>query len=295
MRTPLPGGVRLAVAAALFAASALGLTAAPAAAAEHRPGPADVPRRYLALGDSLAAGYQTTPDGGRVVGRGYAQDIARVLGERAAARHRPFDFTDLGCPGETTGTMANGGCPWPHPWTDSQLAAAERFLREHRKDRVLVTIDIGANDVNRCASGGTIDLPCALQGIATAGRGLSDILGRLRAAAGPHTRIVGMNLYDPFLAAWLTGEQGRATAAMSLPLSHALNAAIGIADAAHGVPTADVARAFDTDELRPVPFNGAQVPLNVARIMQWTNMARGDIHANDAGYQVIADTFLAKL
>ncbi|WP_030275311.1 SGNH/GDSL hydrolase family protein [Streptomyces sp. NRRL B-24484] len=295
MRSPLPGGVRLAVAAALFTATALGLTAAPAAAAEHRPVPADVPRWYLALGDSLAAGYQTTPDGGRVVGRGYAQDIARVLGERAAARHRPFDFTDLGCPGETTGTMANGGCPWPHPWTDSQLAAAERFLREHRKDRVLVTIDIGANDVNRCASGGTIDLPCALQGIATAGRGLSDILGRLQAAAGPRTRIVGMNLYDPFLAAWLTGEQGRATAAMSLPLSHALNAAIGIADAAHGVPTADVARAFDTDELRPVPFNGTRVPLNVARIMQWTNMARGDIHANDAGYQVIADTFLARL
>ncbi|MEV8093055.1 SGNH/GDSL hydrolase family protein [Kitasatospora sp. NPDC085879] len=297
MRTPLPGGVRLAVAAVLFTASALGLTAAPAAAATAgaRPVPADVPRYYLALGDSLAAGYQSTPDGGHVVGRGYAQDIARTLAERAAARHKAFDFTDLGCPGETTGTMANGGCPYPHPWADSQLAAAERFLRGHRGDKVLVTLDIGANDVNRCAAGGSIDLPCALQGIATAGHGLSDILGRLRAAAGPRTRIVGMNLYDPFLAAWLTGDQGKATAALSLPLSHALNAAIGIADAAHGVPTADVARAFDTDALRTVPFGGGQVPLNVARIMQWTNMARGDIHANDAGYQVIADTFLARL
>ncbi|WP_431682307.1 SGNH/GDSL hydrolase family protein [Kitasatospora sp. KL5] len=297
MRTPLPKGVRLAVAAVLFTASALGLTAAPAAAAQSgsRPVPADVPRWYLALGDSLAAGYQSTPDGGHVVGRGYAQDIARTLGERAAARGKAFGFTDLGCPGETTGTMANGGCRYPHPYADSQLAAAVRFLREHRNDRVLVTLDIGANDVNRCAAGGTIDVPCALSGIATAGRGLSDILSQLRAAAGPRTRIIGMNLYDPFLAAWLTGEQGRATAAASLPLSHALNAVIGIADAAHGVPTADVARAFDTDSLRMVPFGGGRVPLNVARIMQWTNMARGDIHANDAGYQVIADTFLARL
>ncbi len=57
-----------------------------------------------------------------------------------------------------------------------------------------------------------------------------------------------------------------------------------------------MAGAFDTTSFAPlVPLGGQQVPLNVARIMQWTNMARGDIHANDAGYQVIADQFLAKL
>ncbi|WP_405010254.1 SGNH/GDSL hydrolase family protein [Kitasatospora sp. NBC_01539] len=292
MRTLMPGRSRLAVAAALLAVTVLGLGTAPATAAST--GRDDVPRHYLALGDSLAAGYQSTPDGGHVVGRGYAQDIARTLADRAAARGRAFDFTDLGCPGETTGTMAGGGCPYPHPYADSQLAAAVRFLREHRDERVLVTLDIGANDVNRCAAGGSIDVPCTLAGIATAGRGLSGILDRLREAAGPRTRIIGMNLYDPFLAAWPTGEQGRATALASVPLSNALNAVIALADAAHGVPTADVARAFGTNTFLPmVPLGDTKVPANVARILQWTAMARGDIHANDTGYQVIADTFLA--
>ncbi|MFD9129857.1 SGNH/GDSL hydrolase family protein [Kitasatospora sp. NPDC059571] len=295
MRPLLSRRARLAAVTAVFAASALGLSAGPAAAAPSSP-TSEIPRYYLALGDSLAAGYQSTPDGGHVVGRGYAQDIARTLGERAAAKKRAFDFTDLGCPGETTGTMAGGGCPYPHPYPDSQLAAAVRFLREHRTDRVLVTLDIGANDVDRCAAGGSIDLPCAVNGVAQVGRGLSTVLAQLREAAGPRTRIIGMNLYDPFLAAWMTGEQGRTTAALSVPLAAALNATIGAVDAAYGVPTADVAGAFATYSALPtVPLGGQQVPLNVARILQWTNMARGDIHANDTGYQVIADTFLARL
>ncbi len=125
---------------------------------------------------------------------------------------------------------------------------------------------------------------------------LGTILRQLKAAAGPHTRIIGMNLYDPFLAVWMTGAQGRVQATLSVPLADLLNATITLTDALHGVPTADVGQAFDTNSFLPlVPLGGQQVPLNVARIMQWTNMARGDIHANDTGYQVIADTFLAKI
>ncbi|MFD8595739.1 SGNH/GDSL hydrolase family protein [Kitasatospora sp. NPDC059646] len=284
---------RTLVAAALAALTLTGAAAVPASAAQggqHRTA------YYLAVGDSLAAGYQSTPGGGHVVGRGYAQDLARTLGERAARDHRPFEFTDLGCPGETTGTMANGGCPYPHSFGGSQLEAAVAYLEAHRKDEVLVTIDIGANDVQRCAAGGSLDLPCALNGIEQVRTGLDRILGALREAAGPHTRIVGMNLYDPFLAAWMTGDQGRAMATASVPLAGALNSVIEAVDARHRVPTADVAGAFATTSFAPlVPLGGQQVPLNVARIMQWTNMARGDIHANDAGYQVIADQFLAKL
>ncbi|QKW23733.1 SGNH/GDSL hydrolase family protein [Kitasatospora sp. NA04385] len=300
---------RTLVAAALTALALAAAGAVPAAAqdAAHGPGghgpgghgrPDDRGRTayYLALGDSLAAGYQSTPDGGHVVGRGYAQDLARTLGSRAARGHRPFEFTDLGCPGETTGTMADGGCPYPHSFTGSQLAAAVSYLKAHRKDEVLVTIDIGANDVQRCASGGSLDLPCAVNGIEQVRTGLDRILGELRAAAGPRTRIVGMNLYDPFLAAWVTGEQGRELATASVRLSGSLNDAIEGVDARHHVPTADVAGAFATGSFEPtVPLGDQQVPLNVARILQWTNMARGDIHANDAGYQVIADAFLAKL
>ncbi|RKE17104.1 SGNH/GDSL hydrolase family protein [Streptomyces sp. TLI_171] len=290
------------VAAALAALTLAGAGAVPASATQGGPGGhggQGGPHRaayYLALGDSLAAGYQSTPTGGHVVGRGYAQDLARTLGDRAAAEGRPFEFTDLGCPGETTGSMENGGCPYPHAFSGSQLAAAVAWLKAHRKDEALVTIDIGANDVQRCAAGGSLDLPCALNGIDQVRGGLDRILSELQDAAGPHTRIVGMNLYDPFLAAWTTGEQGRAMATASVPLADALNTVIGAVDARHRVPTADVAGAFATDSFLPqVPLGGQQVPLNVARILQWTNMARGDIHANDAGYQVIADAFLAKL
>jgi len=291
MRSRLLRHARLTVVAALLAAATLVGFSAPASAAD-----ASTPRYYLALGDSLAAGYQSLPGGGHVTGRGYAQDIARTLGARAAASGRAFDFVDLGCPGESTTTMIGGGCPYPHPYAGAQLAEAVDFLRHHHGQRVVVTLDIGANDVNGCLAGGNVDLPCALAGIGKVGKGLGTILDQLRAAAGPHTRIVGMNLYDPFLAAWLTGDQGKTLATMSVPLADALNATIGLADAVHGVPTADVAGAFSTNDFFPlVPLNGQQVPLNVARVMQWTNMARGDIHANDAGYQVIADTFLAKL
>jgi len=294
LRPALP---RRALITAILTASVLGLTAvAPASAASavsNRNHPAT---HYLALGDSLAAGYQSLPGGGHVVGRGYAQDLARTLGERARAAGESFEFTDLGCPGESTGSMIDGGCRYPHPYAGSQLAEAVSYLKAHRKDRVVVTVDIGANDVDVCAAGGSLDLPCALNGIDSVRTGLDRILTELQAAAGPHTRIVGMNLYDPFLAAWMTGDQGKAMAVASVPLADALNTTIGTVDTAHRVPTADVAGAFSTNAFLPlVPLGGRLVPLNVARIMQWTNMARCDIHANDAGYQVIADTFLAEL
>ncbi|MFB7664964.1 SGNH/GDSL hydrolase family protein [Kitasatospora sp. NPDC056138] len=289
--------LRLALPAAALAAATLFGAGGPASAATGAaPSRSATPTYYLALGDSLAAGYQSLPDGGHVTGRGYAQDIARTLGARASASGLPFDFVDLGCPGETTGTMIDGGCPYPHPYADPQLSAAVDFLRGHHGDRVLVTLDIGANDVDGCLTGGKVDVPCALTGVGTAARGLDVILDRLKEAAGPHTRILGMNLYDPFLAAWLTDSQGRAQAALSVALVNVLNAAIGATDAAHGVPTVDVAGAFATDSFLPlVPWNGRRLPLNVARVMQWTNMARGDIHADDTGYQAIADAFLARI
>ncbi|PYC76390.1 SGNH/GDSL hydrolase family protein [Streptomyces tateyamensis] len=285
--------LRAAATVGLLGATLLGAGASPASAA---PDHARHTRYYLALGDSLAAGYQTLPGGGSEVGHGYAQDLARTLQARAAAAHRGFSFTDLGCPGETTGSMLGGGCPYPHPFPGSQLDAAVAFLKAHHKDDLLVTLDIGANNVDGCAAGGSLDAACAVKGIATAGKDLSTILDRLRAAAGPHTRIVGMNLYDPFLAAWMTGPQGKVLAGLSVPLADSLNATLGLVDAAHGIPTADVAKAFSTNAFLPlVPVAGQQVPLNVARIMSWTNMSRGDIHANDTGYQVIADAFLAKI
>ncbi|MGC0316604.1 SGNH/GDSL hydrolase family protein [Kitasatospora acidiphila] len=281
--------LRAATGVAVLGAALLGLAAGPASANEAKH------TYYLALGDSLAAGYQTLPGGGNEVGHGYAQDIARTLEQRATAAGRDFSFTDLGCPGETTASMLNGGCPYPHTFQGAQIDAAVSYLKAHHGDDLVVTLDIGANNVDGCAEGGSLNAGCAATGIATAGRDLGTILNRLKAAAGPHTRFVGMNLYDPFLAAWMTGDQGKVLATVSVPLADTLNAALEFQDWAHGVPTADVAGAFSTNSFLPlVDLSGQQVPLNVARIMEWTNMSRGDIHANDTGYQVMADAFLAK-
>ena len=50
----------------------------------------------------------------------------------------------LGCPGETTGSMVDGGsCRYQG---GSQPAAAVSFLRAHRGHVSLITLDIGAND-----------------------------------------------------------------------------------------------------------------------------------------------------
>src|SRR5262249_5545645 len=70
---------------------------------------------YLALGDSLAAGYQPNAKTGvgYLSGKGYADDLAYAL---RAANHR-LDYVNLGCPGETTTSMLDGGCPWPEKYT----------------------------------------------------------------------------------------------------------------------------------------------------------------------------------
>src|SRR5437763_9644375 len=58
---------------------------------------------YLALGDSLAYGYQ--PDGDIV--HGYADDFYTDL-----QPHGTMSLTNLACPGETSGTFIHGGCPY---------------------------------------------------------------------------------------------------------------------------------------------------------------------------------------
>jgi hypothetical protein len=95
----------------------------------------------------------------------------------------------LGCETEeTTASMINGGqCTYangPSP-NGAQLAEAEAFLRAHRGSTVLVTIDIGANDLGRCIdrANGVIDLACVGTAFTDAPSKLARILAGLRAAA----------------------------------------------------------------------------------------------------------------
>jgi lysophospholipase L1-like esterase len=253
------------------------------------------PRYYLALGDSLAAGVQPASDGPAARNRsGYAGRLAGLL-----RRHlHLLRVVRLGCAGETTGTMIDGGiCRYR---AGSQLAAAVSLLRAHRRHVALVTMDIGANDPNSCVLQGSLAaLPRCLAARATATlRNLSTILSALRLAAGPRVLIVGMTYYVPELAEWLAGRAGAVVAVISERLVTGYNRLLTREYRRHGARVADVFGAFRSADFGDrVRLRGhGLLPGNVAAICRLTWMCspptRGpDEHANDAGYAVIARAF----
>jgi lysophospholipase L1-like esterase len=246
------------------------------------------PHYYVALGDSLSRGYMP---GVGDSDQGYADDLFATL----QARDPSLQLVKLGCSGETTGTMINGGkCTDRYPVGTSQLSVAEQFLRDHRGQVTYLTLDIGANDVDGCASGGSIDPTCVTKGTFTIVQNLDTILAGLTAASGRLPRSIGMNYYDPFLQQWLTGPQGQVVAAASVTLLEGINTAESAEYVLYGWRVADVATAFhslDFINKRPAPPFG-MLPQNVAYICNYTFMcSQQNIHANVAGYQLIADAF----
>jgi lysophospholipase L1-like esterase len=292
-----------------------GLPAASAAPAAGRPAAAATrpqtqsarharPVYYVALGDSLAQGVQpATPPlpPGVTLGQsietnaGYANDLYAHYKQTFG---RALRLVKLGCPGETSTSMLTGAdspCGYPR---GSQLAAALAFISAHRPQVKLITIDIGANDIDGCATATGISQSCVTTAFAAVTHNLPLILGALRKAAGRNTVIAGMNLYDPFLAEYLTGPAGQQTAAASVGLDESFNQLLGQSDRAFGVRTADVQDAFSTaNSTTTVPLPGVgTVPLNVARICEWTWMCAAppvgpNIHANPTGYRHIAAAF----
>jgi hypothetical protein len=116
-----------------------------------------------------------------------------------------------------------------------------------------------------------------------------------RLASGPHVPIIGMNYYNPFLAAFLAGAPELALE--SAEKLAAFNGLLGAIYRFFRMPVADVAEAFRSDDFTPVPVPGlGDIPTNVLVICQLTYMcdpAVGpNIHANTMGYAVIAEAFL---
>jgi len=157
---------------------------------------------YVSVGDSQAAGVQPIGDPDNLYRTldGYSEQLLAIGRERLPK----LSLIKLGCPGETTATMIGGGiCSYPH---GSQLDEAVSFLHAHRNHVAFVTIDLGANDFP-CN-----EVRCVPAGIASIRANVPGILAVLREAAGPDVPIVGATLYNPFLAAWLLGPEGRAYA-----------------------------------------------------------------------------------
>jgi lysophospholipase L1-like esterase len=236
---------------------------------------------YLALGDSLAAGV------GSADGKGYVADLYKMASKQALKKHVELVLENLSCSGATTESMINGpGCDYA---SGTQIGDADAFLEAHFEQVALVTIDIGANDVDGCTSGTTINESCVQTGLGAISSNLPVLLASLHGASD--APIVGMSYYDPFLAAWRLGPSGETLAQQSVGLLDDLNSILsndyGASD------TADVAGAFRSSDFSPGGrYQAVAVPVNVGRICHWTLMCwEEDIHANDAGHARIAKAF----
>ena len=170
-------------------------------------------RYYVSVGTSLSVGIQPDENGvNQRTNEGYADQLFDII----EPRYRKIRLVKLGCPGETTATMMAGGiCTYPK---GSQLAEAVSFLHAHKDKVELITIDMGVNDIlaDGCIVGTTVDFDCIDGALFKISTNLPVILTALREAADPGTPIVGMNYYNTFLAAWLTGNHAGQVLAMAV-------------------------------------------------------------------------------
>jgi lysophospholipase L1-like esterase len=265
----------------------LACVAAPAAAQNPL---FSAPKDYvLALGDSLTFGFQeakfeANPDPANFT-TGFVDDFVNRLSATPAGRD--VQVVNFGCPGETTSSFLAGPCayhafgfPLHDNYAGSQMAAAEAFLAAHRGQVGPILISLGANDVLAAITAcGGVNPQCinaSLPGIlAAVAANYEQVLARLRAAA-PDAEIIAVALYNPYAVF------DAQTNAVTNGLTAFINQDIGILAAGYRVRVADPLVAFDLTPPQP------------ARLCSLTLFCgSGDIHASDAGYQVIADLIWA--
>ena len=246
---------------------------------------------YLALGDSLAAGYQPGLAGTH---KGYVDDLWRSIRQQIPG----LGLRNVGCRGETSSSMITGVHTACRYAAGSQLDAAVAFLEAHPGQVAFITIDVGANDLlNRCIDRtGLIDRACSVDFVPTLQNRLTQIVDALT-AAGPGVPIVAMTYYDPFLGFWGLVPGGRALAHADQRAWAVFNEGLATAFGDAGVTVADVASTFRIDDFTHTvvePGRG-RIPVNVALACRWTWFCSarhpGDPHANRTGYRKIARTF----
>ena len=282
-RVPARALAWAATVATVAAAALVGVSSAPAA------GAATAPPYLLALGGSASVGFQPTAahPRGQPTTSGYAEDLPPL--ERL--RWPGLTVVHLGCPGATTVTVLDGGghCPYAD---GSQLSTAEAFLRAH-PSTVLVTVDLGFNDLLACMRHEVVDAACVDGALATVRDQLGPIVSSLRRAA-PDAIIVGVGHYDPYLGDFVRGPAGQAFADESLGVMERLDDTLHAAYEEAGVPVADVASAFAMRDRQLVTRPGlGAVPTDVAQACALTWMCvppplGHNPHPDDAGYRSIA-------
>ena len=188
--------------------------AAPAAPAVHTgsatAAPAPVPV-YLALGDSIASGENTTVEESTDA---YVNDIYATY----APQVPNLTLINLGCAGATVEELISSGpCSvglTQYPWTSSdcgslspcsQLQFAKHVIEDTAQYHVLfVTIDVGGDSLSSCGvfvNQSTL-ATCLNKISAELLHVLSELQKAAQTAGDPAMRIFGMNLYDPLLGTY---------------------------------------------------------------------------------------------
>jgi lysophospholipase L1-like esterase len=240
---------------------------------------------YLALGDSLAFGYQAATfnqnfpaEPPTAFSTGYVDDFARMLQDV-----RPhLQSINFECTGETTVTFIQGDCIYTalgfrlhNSYVGSQLLAALAFLHQHPGQVSPITLNLGGDDLNALGTQCGSDVSCYEQQapivLAQIASNLNQILDMLRQAA-PGSEIITMTSYS---VSFLVDPR-------FLQLAEAFNEVITTTAAAHRVRVADVF----------TPFNEGPQPATICRLtLVCTSLQDG--HPSDAGYQVIAQQLWA--
>jgi lysophospholipase L1-like esterase len=244
----------------------LALFARPAQAAEHSP--VELGDLYLALGDSLATGFETA---GNADGQpGYPVFLHQTL----LAADLTLDYANLGMDGESAASMLLPG---------GQLERAEALIAQERTQGrriALVTLSIGGNDIFQQLLL-TSDPDATERAFVRLRANLEAILGRLRAALGADTPLLVMSYYNPYPGLVLPGDEAP-RADLLVPR---LNTLIAELAAAHGAGLVDVY----------TPFLGREAELTFVRIPYrplfedlFTNY---DFHPRLAGHLLIAERF----
>jgi lysophospholipase L1-like esterase len=235
---------------------------------------------YLALGDSIAYGFQPAKAKAGLPPSGFNTGYVDVFVARLRTIAPKIRVVNYGCPGESTKTFIHGGCSGRRDvkglhdaFKGAQLDAALAFLRAHRGQVSPITLSLFGNDLFELLDACKGNFACARarapRAFAQFASRLTSILKRLRAAS-PKAEII------------LTGGWNFNVANLrpTDPLFRSLDTTIG------RVATGAKARFADTF---PVFNPPGSIAREKARICALTfACSQGDPHPTDAGYRAIA-------
>jgi lysophospholipase L1-like esterase len=258
------------------------LLASPAAAVASPAARFSPPKSYyLALGDSIGYGFQTSKALAGLPPQAFNTGYVDLFSARLRHLRPRITTVNFSCPGESTLSFTTP-CIWKasgHALHDdypgSQLDAALAFLTAHRGRVSPITLSLNGNDITAflqsCPPG---DLACIQDGapaaIARYRARMTAILERLRAAA-PDAEIILTGAYDPGIGEFSFAD----------PLFTALNNAESMAGATVRARFANPFPVFNP--------HGDQATENTAICTLTLACAQHDTHPSDAGYEALAD------